>query len=520
MKTEELFRIWAENEENNKLKKRQVNKKEESRAKRNYLHFDERRQSPSFFNTELLDSGKIASMCFWPFLKVILKTPRYKRKKNKKGILRRYKDIKERPVYYSAHKDALVYSWYSFLLNERFYNKKLKHFGIDECVLAYRKIPVAEKSYKNKCNIHFIKEVFNFIKNKGECAVFVADISSFFDNLDHDHLKKEWCGVLGIKNAKLPEDHFVIFNNLTSFKYVERDTLYKVFNIKSKKTVVKKQKNKIKPYRSFFVNGKSISKICSRNDFIERIAKGGLIRGNENRNKIEDSERYGKICGIMQGSPISATLSNIYMLSFDKELHGLANEKKGIYRRYSDDLLIVCGLDDFDFFKKTMTENIKKYKLTINPDKINDTFFLKNESGDLRGYEENSNNSKYKNLQYLGFEFNGNDIFIRSASLAKYYRTMKFKIRKATRLAYGKKSKTKKEKNKVFKKSLFKRYLYKGRRSFISYALNSALILKSVSIKKQLLGRFRIMNKSLEKSISKREKTKKHKESNKKDNAQ
>ena len=510
MKNEEivnLFKKWLKNEKE-KLQKRPVNLKEEAQAKRTYIHFDKRRHSSSLFDMQdiLLDPKKIAKENSWPFIKFIIKTPKYKKQKDEKN--KRVKTIKERPVYYASHKDALIYSWYSFLLNEKYYNKKLKELDIDKCVFAYRKI--ATKENKNKCNIHFSKEIFDFVSTKGECVAFVADISSFFDNLDHEHLKKEWCNVLGVK--KLPPDHYSIFKRLTNFKYVDAEKIYKEFNIKFKDKINTKNKKK---YKIALRDGRKLKKICSRSEFIKKVVKNNLIKGNENKNKIETSKRLGKTCGIMQGSPISATLSNIYMISFDTEINKVLQDFGGIYRRYSDDLVVICDKKYFNDIKKIVLDTILKYELKINSNKIDTTYFSMDHKNKLRGFDKDDAQKRlYKNLQYLGFEFNGQDVFTRSSSLSRYYRKMKSRTRKTVNMAYGKKSKTKNSDNVVFKKTLFKKYLYQGRRSFISYAYRAIEIFGSKSLKDQLSGRFNIMTKYIEKIISKKEDDKKKFEKN------
>jgi len=510
---EALFAKWIEKEKKN-LSRKIINR-EETKAKRTYIHFDKRRQSSSFsffYNLKniLLNEDKVAQNPFWPFLKITITTPRIKNKKNK---LKRKKERKNRNVYYASHRDALIYSWYSFLLNEKYYKDKINELGINRCVIAYRKIPIKNGLNKNKCNIHLAKEVFDYIKNNNkECVAFVSDITGFFDNLDHEHLKKEWLRILNLdRNTDLPKDHNVIYKNLTTFKYVEAKKIYKKFRIKFKRKK-KKQNGKIKIFKIPEVNGTPIENILdnryySRKDFVTRVVKGGLIKGNGNRNK-----RKQCTCGIMQGSPISATLSNIYMMSFDKTINDLVTDLGGIYRRYSDDLVIVCDISKHDIVKNKVQEEIKKYELEINLNKTDTTYFLKDCEGRLKGFNNNNRLSR-KNMQYLGFDFSGSKIYIRCSSLTKYYRAMKSKVRKTVNMACGKRSRTetKGNKNKIFKKSLYKKYLYKGRRSFISYALRANKIIGTETIKKQLRKRFDIMRDYINKREKKKIRQKKKK---------
>ncbi len=484
----EYFEEW-ERSECSKLTRQTIGT-EETKAKRSYIHFDHRRPGSTvahyrgiFINPDKLKT-KIA---FWPFLKIDLKEPRIKNAK--KGYSRK-KEVKERSVYFAAHQDALVYSWYSFCLN-KFYEPLLKKLTIAESVTAYRKIPQTDDGKKNKCNIHFSKEVFDFVKNrKTDCAALVADITGFFDNLDHDHLKNEWKRVLGLSALDpFPEDHQIIYDNLTRFKYADAERVYKAFEIKFK-TKKSKVHGKVKVFRIPTRGGKQIKHILSspfsRKDFVSRVVRGNLIQGNQNWNKEKRCHK-----GIMQGSPISATLANIYMLSFDKIITDLLSEMGGIYRRYSDDIVIVCDIKNYEVLRSRILDEIKKYQLEINPSKTDATFFIKNPDGILVG--RHAPNGDLKNMQYLGFEFDGRNIFIRPKSLTKYYRKMKSKVRKAVSMAFGKASKTKDRDNLVFKKSLYEKFIRKGKRSFISYALRSDKIMGGGTIKRQLSRRSKIM---------------------------
>lgn len=93
---------------------------------------------------------------------------------------------KVRHIYYASHLDSLVFSYYNSLLAEA-YEKLIKNKNFESSVVAYRKIPLKLDSDKNKCNIDFAKTTFEFIENNKDkkLSVIVADVTSFFDNLDH-----------------------------------------------------------------------------------------------------------------------------------------------------------------------------------------------------------------------------------------------------------------------------------------------------------------------------------------------
>ena len=87
-------------------------------------------------------------------------------------------------------------------------------------------------AYRNctpgKCNIHFAKEVFEFIVSCGSAYIFVGDFSKFFDNLEHRYLKEKIKNVVGTNS--LDEADYAIFKNLTRFSYIEADDIEKEKN--------------------------------------------------------------------------------------------------------------------------------------------------------------------------------------------------------------------------------------------------------------------------------------------------
>ena len=74
------------------------------------------------------------------------------------------------------------------------YEEYLKDKDYASAAVAYRKIPKNDMSDGNKCNIEFAADAFQFILNNKhrKLSVIVADITSFFDNLDHRILHKQW----------------------------------------------------------------------------------------------------------------------------------------------------------------------------------------------------------------------------------------------------------------------------------------------------------------------------------------
>jgi RNA-directed DNA polymerase len=434
--------------------------------KKGYLHFDNRIWFPEFkekFRSFIIDPNNVTSHSFFPFLKVILET---KRIKYNPKIHKRQLKPKERPICYAAHFDALIYSFYSTYLSEKYEEFVIKN-SLQNSVLAYRSLEL--------CNIDFAKEVFDYIEVKGECVAIALDIKGFFNNLNHDQLKRKWLEVINTNETeildRLPNDQFKLFNSLTQFAFIEKNDLLKTLSLKEKD--LKKH---------------SLTRFCDIKDF---------------RNKIKGANpsplNINKRIGIPQGSPISATLSNVYMIDYDIAINQLLKKYDFIYRRYCDDIIIVCNHSDFADLKKNLYDEIKKLDLEIQPEKEEVVNFFFSPNGQLRGYEANDR-LKFKNLQYLGFEFNGQNTYIRSSSLSRFHRRMKAGVRETIKRAYGANSKG----QKFLKKRLYNRFTHLGGQNFLSYAYRASKIMdNSETIKKQVSNHFKQLNDTIDQKTDK-----------------
>jgi hypothetical protein len=432
-----------------------------------YIHFSPKivKSDIRWLQGSLSDKDWVAKHAFFPLIHKILYQRKFRRHPNKL-IKRRIKsETKKRHIYYATHLDSHIYAYYASKLNELYKIELEKDAQLSSSIIAYRRIP-KENSKGNKSNIEYALEVFKYIKDsKRDCMALTFDIKSFFDDLDHKKLKQAWCKLLGLKS--LPKDHLNIYKSLTGFKYVEESDLLSKYNIKHRNDL-----------RQLKTKSLGLNK-----DFREKIIDAGLIKSNSKFNLL------GNIIGIPQGTPLSAFLSNLYLLEFDREvLSFLSNFDDSLYRRYSDDIVIVCNPLSRNEIENFIYDKIHKdYNLIIQPEKTECVSFT------LLNNELISD----KALNYLGFSFDGRATFLKPASLAGYYRTIKTYIKQASRRAN--KRKTGKN-NAIFKKKIYKLgHLYK--RNYFNYAKRASLVMddEQRQIKGQVKNHWKIIHRELAK---------------------
>lgn len=439
---------------------------------------------------------------FLPFLKIITKTPRY-RYQFEEG----YYDLetKKRPICFAAHKDSLILGYYSFALT-RIYEEYIKRHHFDDAVLAYR-------SDLKKCNIQFAKEAFDQIKVRKECSTIALDIKGYFDHIDHTILLDKWKKVIG---GQLSEDQMRVYRILTQYSYIKPSSILKKY-----KGPRKRDDEPIATLMDI-VPGNGLAE-----KFV-RLKEDQLIVSNDQPDK-----ETNRLSGIPQGSPISALLSNIFLIDFDADLKKKSIEEGFVYLRYCDDILLICDTDKaYDLMDLIIKKISKEYFLTIQPSKVDLIDFHKNSNGQVRGFKRSRrtrqkigekkkitikelpanttaiNEEKfYKPLQYLGFEYNGKDILIRSSSLSRYYWKLNYRLQRTVIMSYSPKSVS----SQIFLNQIYERYTHLGGRNFLTYAYNAAkasyenvdgkpmLGMNSPAIKRQLRNHWRILHSELEK---------------------
>ena len=396
------------------------------------------------------DKPSLYSFSFLPLMKTIVKTPRYKYYKD----LGEYKlSTKKRPIFLTAHKDKYIYGYYSFLLNT-LYQEKLSETSFNSVPIAYR------SDLGSKCNIQFSKEVFDHIKSLDSAITILTDVSSFFDNIDHQILKKNWCKILGTE--QLPADHFKVYKALTSYRYVVLNSFLKKFNVNIERD---------KPQNGSLLNLMGNEKFTVK---LKKLNTNDLIVKNQ-------PTKNGELKGIPQGLSISATLSNIYLFDFDEIINNYVTERGGLYRRYCDDIILVLPGEDFsEPLSLLKNEIVDQRDMVMKPSKTELAKFIrKNDSEytcttfdciDIKNGEiEKSNRGK---IQYLGFTFDGKDVLIRNTSISRFYRKMARRVRKTIRMAYSGSSKYKS--SVIFRKQIYERYTHYGNRNFLKYVYDAS----------------------------------------------
>lgn len=415
-------------------------------------------QNPSFVNKH----------AFFPLIHSIIKERKYKKHPENPKVRahthfhngRHKSAAKSRPLHYATHIDSLIFGYYSHLLSE-LYEKKIERYSdLHECIIAYRKIAMSEGDEDaGKSTINFAYEVFNSIKQRAEseCIVLMFDIKSFFSEIDHKLLKLAWCELLNVNI--LPKDHYNVFNAATNFRYILRDEL--------------RLNGKNGRRRSGFDERKlaEIRKIHGKECFFESLKDfRNAIKGKQITVYKKPFVKAGIAVGIPQGLPISATLANLYLYQFDLAvLQKVVRNLNGFYRRYSDDILIICDKGQETNIKEFVRAEIEKSKVSISNEKT-ETYLFKpvstKKGSKLQSFIVNEDGRiEKKPLTYLGFEFSGEKILIKSANLAKFYRRMIYAVkRKAARAV------------KISKETDTPPVIYKGRlkRLYSRFRLNSA----------------------------------------------
>jgi hypothetical protein len=409
---------------------------------RRYMHFDAPMKRKKL-KARIKNPSTVASWRFYPLIKKEADRSKVHRPvASAKPIIK----PKTRPICAAGHSDSSLYAYYAKKLTD-VYEERLAGLGLEECATAFRSL--------GKSNIDFAKDAFDWIESHRPCVAMAFDVKGFFDSLDHIILKKMWATVLG--ETKLPADHFAIFRSLARYAYVDRDEVYKTLGV----SVYNPRANHRK-------------RLCTEEEFRKLVRP--LIRVHN------DSK------GIPQGTPISAALSNIYMLDFDKNVAALISSKGGLYRRYCDDILCVVPPDCVDEVRVAVDTALGEIKLEQQDEKFSIHLYSLGVAKSV------------KPLQYLGLTYDGVDIRLRSTGFGRYYN----KMRSGVRAAKGARNKAAIEAGvsvtsiRIHRKKINQKFSYLGRRNFVSYALSAAKKTQSKAIFRQIKRHWGILNRNVE----------------------
>lgn len=388
-----------------------------------YAHFDLRVSlSMPSIRKYVMDRTKIVTHSFYPFIHFEKKNSRYGKKGPKKP----------RELYYCSHLDRCVYQRYAFLLNYQ-YNIWACENNIDDVAIAYR-------DNLGKNNIDFAKDAFDAIRSFPQCFILVGDFTNFFDNLEHQYLKKMMCEVLGVE--RLPQDYFSVFKNITRFSSWDWKDIVKAAGENIAERGVRKK-----------INSKET--VLTKEQF--------------QKNKKDIKKNIFGV-GVPQGAPISAVLSNIYMIKFDKDIKRYVICKGGIYMRYSDDFIIVLPYErdaEIADFTSYIFSYVESMKGLIDLQKEKTSCYTYKDEVIYEGDQPSS-------INYLGFLFDGKNIRIRPRAITKYYYRMR---RKAHTI--GRSNWTSSKGRRISAKELYSIYSRNDeKQTFIDYARKAKGILK------------------------------------------
>lgn len=424
---------------------------------KNYLHFDN--------NIKIQDIREylkdISNHQYIPFIN-------YKIVKNKWNKTHNY--IKDyRIISVSSHKDNYVYQYYNNIINNK-YEKYINNNNLSKNICAFRK-------NIGKSNINFAGEILNYIKEQNNCYVFVADITKFFDNLDHKILKNNLKRVLNTE--KLSKETYSMLKSLTKPVFMNIEDIYEI--LKKEGIYIEINKEELSKYGNKYL-WENINKFGKKYNWKKILTKETFKKYKKEYIKPTKEELKNKTIGIVQGTSVSGTLSNIYMIDFDKEISKIIESLNGKYLRYCDDLIIaIPNYNDIDFNNLVIKieKLVKNIKLEFKSEKIQ---LLKYENQKVINLNDLSDENN--SIQFLGFVLKNNKIIdIRESTKQRNNR----KLIKKTNIWKKLKDKTK---DKIIKKAIYEETIINGEKgnykkyTFGNYQTNASNIIGGETLKK------------------------------------
>ncbi|MCM2404170.1 hypothetical protein NBH20_23600 [Rhizobium sp. S153] len=371
-----------------------------------YFHFD-RYVSPVLAEKLANDPHYVATHSFFPLIRFHESWTKYRKvgKPRKKKV---------RPLRYAAHLDAIIFAKYRADLAS-LYENELARRNLADVPVAYRQI--LDEHGKAKSNIEIARDVFSVVRKLKDCVVTVVDIKSYFESLDHANIEKQWSNLIG---GTLPADHQSVFKAVTKYSVVDLDKVEQRLSLLG--TDINGVNRKSRRLRKIDVLRREGKKqLCTPQEFRSLIAGGDPAQPSL-------IQKNGFPFGIPQGTPISDLIANFYLIDFDEIMSQWAQALGGIYRRYSDDIVVVLPRTSVfspDEPKLRLQTEIRKHgsKLEIQEKKVCVGEFVTNGLG--IEWRHISGTSSRNGLEYLGFEFDGMRVKIRNSTLSNAWRKMK-----------------------------------------------------------------------------------------------
>lgn len=346
-----------------------------------YLHFDfplSNREVEQFAGESIL--SKIKHHRYLPFISFKIIYKRYESRFHTASF-------KKRKITLPSHHDAIIYKFYGTILN-RYYDDFANEMGINDAAAAYR-----DNSDGKRSTAMTARDVINAAVDSKESWILKGDFKHFFDNLDHKYLKLQLRTILG---TEIPDDWLRMLKSITNYREVSKKTLTKQLNV---------------------INHK-----LARRDhsyaYVESLKElGSLIKNDSIKLSMKNKK------GIPQGTAISAVLANVYMITFDVWLNNIVQDAKGIYRRYSDDFVVVIPKLRMSLIRMIELKDLiirksqNELSLTIQPDKTKLLSF-DDVGNDIKSLKDN--NWMQQPFDYLGFSFDGHSVSLRSKSIYKF----------------------------------------------------------------------------------------------------
>ena len=345
-----------------------------------YLHFDHIISYNDYVKSYVENPNRIEKHSFLPFLKFEKEYSRFMGYDYVDSATKKPVKEKKRPILYASHIDGFVYRFYSDKINLK-YNEWVSKRNFDECPTAYR------NNKKGKSNIHYAVDVISYIVESEKCYIMVGDYEHFFDTLNHRYLKSKLKEVLGVES--LPSDYYNILKSVMRYTYIEKDAV---------ENYLKQRGKIINLMNAYFTNMEQFRAFKKETHLLKR-----------------NLEKFG----IPQGTALSASLANVYMIDVDEKINTIVKNFDGIYRRYSDDFIVVIPKSqenvDFNSIVSQIKNEIQKSNLKLQEEKT-----------ELFEFDENNIyslvNHRKARLDYLGFCFDGKNVYVRQKSVYKFYR--------------------------------------------------------------------------------------------------